>query len=139
MGEIDEKPVLLVVEDEPEIARVIETHAQQRGYQVHSATDGLSAISISREIHPDVVLLDIALPGMDGRDVMRRLRAQWAADRAVIIFLTARDEQSDRILGLELGADDYETKPVHFQMLFSKIERLRAKKSKGPNHQSTCE
>lgn len=128
MAESDKAPVLLVVEDEPEIARVIATYGEKIGYEVHSVDNGLDAVKTALEVRPDVVLLDIALPGMDGRDVMKRLTDEGITERAVVIFLTARDEQSDRLLGLELGADDYETKPVHFQMLFRKIERLRSKK-----------
>lgn len=125
---MDKAPVLLVVEDEPEISKVIATYGEKVGYEVHAVDNGLDAVQTALKVRPDVILLDIALPGMDGRDVMKRLNEEGLTDRAVVVFLTARDEQSDRLLGLELGADDYETKPVHFQMLFRKIDRLRAKK-----------
>ncbi|MEM6731462.1 MAG: response regulator [Myxococcota bacterium] len=120
--------VLLVVEDEPEIAKVLGTYGERSGFEVHTADNGIDGVKKALDVRPDVILLDIALPGLDGRDVMKRLKEENIVENTVVIFLTARDEQSDRLLGLELGADDYETKPVHFQMLFRKIERLLAKK-----------
>jgi len=80
------------------------------------------------ELQPDVILLDIGLPGLDGRDVMSKLRSEHISDEAIIIFTTAREAQSDRVLGLELGADDYETKPLDFDRLFNKIQALREKR-----------
>lgn len=122
------RPILLVVEDEPDINKVLATYGEKNGYEVHCADNGLDAVETAKRVRPDVILLDIALPGLDGRDVMIRLKQEGLTEHAVVIFLTARDEQSDRLLGLELGADDYETKPVHFQMLFRKVERLLTKK-----------
>ena len=128
MSEEAENGVLLVVEDDPEISKVLATYGAKNGYEVHTAANGLDGVENAVALRPDVILLDIALPGLDGRDVMKRITDEGVTEDAVVIFLTARDEQSDRLLGLELGADDYETKPVHFQMLFRKVERLRAKK-----------
>jgi two-component system alkaline phosphatase synthesis response regulator PhoP len=122
---------LLVVEDDPSIADALELYGKATGFDVQLTSDGERAVEICRTQQPDVILLDIALPGMDGRDVMLRLRQLGVTQKAVVIFVTARDSQSDRILGLELGADDYETKPLHFRLLFRKIERLLEKKRTG--------
>lgn len=125
---MDEMLKLLIVEDEDDIAQMLTTYGERSGFEVHRADNGLDAVALAEDKRPDVVLLDIALPGLDGRDVMKRLREERLAENAVVVFLTARDEQSDRLVGLELGADDYETKPVHFQMLFRKVHRLLKKK-----------
>lgn len=122
---------LLVVDDEVEIAHALSIYGRKKGYDVLVANDGLSAKRAGEEFRPDVVLLDISLPGMDGRDVLAHWNEQGVMNDAVVIFVTARDEQSDRVVGLELGAADYETKPLHFQLLFSKIERLLEKKAGG--------
>jgi two-component system, OmpR family, alkaline phosphatase synthesis response regulator PhoP len=122
---------LLVVEDEPDIANALATYAKAKGYVPIVAQNGLLAVDIAKAERPQVILLDISLPGMDGRDVYVALEKAGVTQGAVVIFTTARDSQSDRILGLELGAADYETKPLHLQVLFQKIERLLDKKHAG--------
>ncbi|MEE8410552.1 MAG: response regulator [Myxococcota bacterium] len=131
MENSDAKTKLLIVEDEPDIANALAIYGRKAGYEVLVASDGFQAIEIGIRERPAVVLLDISLPGMDGRDVMVRLQNAGVTKEAVVIFVTARDSQNDRLLGLELGADDYETKPLHFSMLFSKIARLLEKKQSG--------
>ena len=122
---------LLVVEDEPDIANALATYAKAKGYVPIVAQNGLLAVEIAKAERPQVILLDISLPGMDGRDVYVALEKAGVTQGAVVIFTTARDSQSDRILGLELGAADYETKPLHLQVLFQKIERLLEKRHAG--------
>lgn len=125
-----EKSKLVIVEDELDIARALATYGNHHGYATHVANDGQSGLELIRQVRPDVLLLDVNLPYLDGRDLMRMVKEeQLLTEQAVVIFLSARDEQSDRLVGLELGADDYETKPVHFNNFFKKIERLRDKKS----------
>lgn len=119
---------LMVVEDDPDISKALAAYGEKRGFQVFTANDGHRAVEVGTAKRPDVILLDIALPGMDGRDVMVKLKEAGVTDNAVVIFVTARDSQTDRIVGLELGADDYETKPLHFHLLFQKIDRLLEKK-----------
>ena len=125
------EPKLLVVEDDPDIANALATYGRHKGYTALIADNGLKAIELAEAEQPDVILLDISLPGMDGRDVMVQLKAKGVADRAIVIFVSARDSQTDRLLGLELGADDYEAKPLVFSTLFQKIEKLRKKRSCG--------
>ncbi len=122
---------LLVVEDDPDIASALVAYGKHRGFTVLHAADGFSAVEIGVRERPHVILLDIALPGMDGRDVYSKLSHEGVTQEAVVIFATARDSQLDRVAGLELGAADYETKPFHLQTLFHKIEALLEKKKKG--------
>ncbi len=122
---------LLVADDDPDILNAFVTFGESRGYEVVSALSGDAALELAREHRPDVILLDIMMPGIDGRDLIKKLRGDGITDKAVVMFVSARDAQSDRLVGLELGADDYETKPLHFGRLFDKIERLLEKKAAG--------
>ncbi|MBN1962574.1 MAG: response regulator [Deltaproteobacteria bacterium] len=121
----------LVVEDDADISEALVTYAKHRGFITFHAKDGFSAIELGKREMPDVILLDIALPGLDGRDVFVQLQKDGITKKAVVIFATARDSQSDRIAGLELGADEYETKPFQLATLFTKIDALLAKKRSG--------
>jgi Response regulators consisting of a CheY-like receiver domain and a winged-helix DNA-binding domain len=102
---------ILIVEDEAEIAGYLRRGLTFEGYTVEIASDGRQALDIAREQPPDLVVLDLMLPGIDGLEVARRLRA---ASDVPIIMLTARDAIPDRVAGLEAGADDYLIKPVRF-------------------------
>ncbi len=124
-------PKLLVVEDDLEIANALVTYAKHRGFEALHAADGLAAVQMAENEVPDVILLDISLPGLDGRDVFVRLKKSGVADRSVVIFATARDGQLDRLAGLEMGAAEYESKPFQLATLFSKIEALLRKKRSG--------
>ncbi len=99
---------ILIVEDELEIIKLVRAYLERAGYRVVSATDGQEALAVFRHEHPNLVILDLNLPGMDGLDVCRALRRQ---SDVPIIMLTARLEETDRLIGLELGADDYIVKP----------------------------
>ena len=112
---------VLVVEDELKIARLVRDYLQQAGFVVLEAGDGPSALSLARAEKPDMVVLDLGLPEMDGLDVARRLRADSSVP---IIMLTARSEESDRIVGLELGADDYIVKPFSPKELVARIRAV---------------
>ncbi len=101
--------LVLVVEDEAAIADVLRLNLRAAGYGVEVVGDGLRAITAVRDLRPTAVVLDIGLPGLDGIEVCRRLRT--SGDWTPILFVTARDDEVDRIVGLELGADDYVTKP----------------------------
>ena len=128
MGET-QQPLLLQIEDDPNIALATKMFAEQKGYRVHRCDNGAEGLKMAGELQPDVILLDIGLPGLDGRDVMSKLRSDHVSDHTVIIFTTAREAQSDRLVGLELGADEYETKPLDFERLFNKIEALLEKRA----------
>ena len=113
---------ILVVEDEHAVARGIQYALQQEGYEVTLATSGEDGLEIATRGAPDLVLLDVRLPGMDGFEVLRRLRA--AGTKSPVLMLTARDEEVDKVIGLELGADDYLTKPFGLRELLSRIKAL---------------
>ncbi len=112
---------VLVVEDEVKIARLVRDYLHQAGFAVLEATDGPGALHLARSERPDMIVLDLGLPGMDGYDVTRELRARSSVP---IIMLTARSEESDRIVGLELGADDYVVKPFSPKELIARIRAV---------------
>ncbi len=101
--------LVLVVEDEPEISEVLEAYLRREGYRTERAADGARALELAQAVKPDLVLLDVMLPKIDGIEVLRRLRQD--GNNPPVILLTARSEDLDKLLGLELGADDYVTKP----------------------------
>ncbi|MBX7213072.1 MAG: response regulator transcription factor [Thermoflexales bacterium] len=111
---------ILVVDDEPQIAAIARDYLSRAGFEVSVAGDGRSALGLAQTLAPDLIVLDLGLPGLDGLDVARELRRQ---SRLPIIMLTARGDESDRLIGLELGADDYITKPFSPREL---VARARA-------------
>ena len=113
---------ILIVEDEHAVARGIQYALQQEGYEVAVATSGEEGLDIATHQAPDLVVLDVRLPGMDGFEVLRRLRAAGA--KMPVLVLTARDDEVDKVIGLELGADDYLTKPFGLRELMSRIRAL---------------
>ena len=113
---------ILIVEDEFAVASGIQYALQQEGYQVTLAGDGEEALGVAGELAPDLIVLDIRLPGIDGFDTLRQLRNNGT--KAPVLMLTARDEEMDKVIGLELGADDYMTKPFGLRELLSRIKAL---------------
>ena len=113
---------ILIVEDEYAVARGIEYALTQEGYDVTVARTGEEGMTEALERAPDLVILDVRLPGMDGFEVLRRLRGSGA--KMPVLFLTARDEEVDRVIGLEIGGDDYLTKPFGLRELTSRIRAL---------------
>ncbi|WP_108446600.1 response regulator transcription factor [Halomonas denitrificans] len=120
---------VLVVDDEPNIVLSLEFLMQQAGFEVDTAEDGESALSRIAESAPDLLLLDISLPGISGFDVLERLRADPAHARLPIVMLTAHGREVEREKGLALGADDYVTKPFSTQALVEKVKTLLAEAS----------
>lgn len=119
---------ILVIEDESEIAGYLRRGLTLEGYQVDVANDGNAGLAAAREHMPDLVVLDLMLPGIDGLEVARRIRA--VSDDVPIIMLTARDTVADRVTGLESGADDYLIKPFAFEELLARIRvQLRRRQS----------
>lgn len=113
--------LVLVVEDEHELAEVLEGYLRQAGHVTERAADGPTAVAIAARTRPDLVLLDINLPGLDGHDVLRAIRARGPTP---VIFLTARSDEVDRIVGLELGADDYVTKPFSPREVMARVKAV---------------
>jgi two-component system alkaline phosphatase synthesis response regulator PhoP len=112
---------VLVIEDEPGIARLIRDYLEQAGFAVQLASDGERALAMAGAIPPDLVVLDLGLPGIDGLDVTRQLRGRSAVP---IIVVTARGDETDRIVGLELGADDYMVKPFSPKELVARVRAV---------------
>ena len=112
---------VLVVDDELKIARLVRDYLTEAGFVVSLASTGPAAVAAARSERPDLVVLDLGLPGMDGHDVTRAIRAQSAIP---IIMLTARNEETDRIVGLELGADDYVVKPFSPRELVARVKAV---------------
>ena len=114
---------VLIVDDEPTIAEVVARYLERAGYHTRVASDGAQALEAAAEQRPDLVVLDLMLPGIDGLRVMRRLRDQDAEPIGVIL-LTAKGEESDRVIGLRLGADDYVVKPFSPVELVARIDAV---------------
>lgn len=117
----DIEGTVLVVEDEPTLLATLEYNLKREGYRVLTAKDGLTALDRARQGRPDVILLDVMLPKMDGFEVCRTLRREM---NVPILMLTARDEEVDKIVGLEVGADDYMTKPFSMRELLARVKAL---------------
>jgi PleD family two-component response regulator len=108
---------ILVVEDDPDIGNMLQTYFESQGFEISLAARGQDALSLTRHSLPHLIVLDIMLPDMDGYEVCRQLRSSSRTGHIPILFLTQRDERRDRIAGLELGADDYITKPFDIEEL----------------------
>ncbi len=117
----DSGETVLLVEDEPTLLETLEYNLTRQGYRVVTATDGIMAVERARQEHPDVIVLDIMLPKMDGFEVCRTLRKEM---NVPILMLTARDDEIDKIVGLEVGADDYMTKPFSMRELLARVKAL---------------
>ncbi|AIZ44442.1 chemotaxis protein CheY [Deinococcus radiopugnans] len=113
--------LLLIVEDEPQLAEVLEAYARQEGYRTERAGDGIAALSAFRAVSPDLILLDVMLPGKSGLDVLKTVRADGGTP---VILVTARAEETDQIVGLELGADDYVVKPFRPREVMARVKAV---------------
>ncbi len=118
------KETVLVIEDEPDIAELVQYNLEREGYRVLVAKDGETGLRDAATRAPDIVLLDIMLPGMDGLEVCRRLRDEPTTEAIPLIILTARSEETDVVVGLELGADDYVPKPFSPRELVARVRAL---------------
>jgi DNA-binding response OmpR family regulator len=112
---------ILVVDDEPQIVRLVRAYLEQAGFRVVTASDGEQALVVARHERPDLVLLDVLMPRMDGLEFTRRIRRERDVP---IVMLTARAEETDRVVGLELGADDYVTKPFSPRELVARVRAV---------------
>jgi len=115
---------ILIVEDEPEIARLIQMSLETEGFSCYSCRDGLSALRVFQEQQPDLIILDLMLPGLDGLEVCARIRQKPGAKDPYILMLTARGEEIDRVIGLSTGADDYLVKPFSPRELVARVRAL---------------
>ncbi|MCC6503163.1 MAG: response regulator [Deltaproteobacteria bacterium] len=126
---------ILVVDDEPDILNLLEYNLKRAGFQAILAKDGPEAIEAAKAHRPDLVLLDIMLPDMEGTEVLRRLKALEATSLIPIIMLTAKGEEVDKIVGFELGAEDYITKPFSPRELILRVKAVLKRSSERPEPQ----
>jgi len=122
--ELREKAVIVVVDDEEDILELVKYNLEKEGYTVQTATSGEEAVRTIRKSLPDLVVLDLMLPGMDGLDVCKILKNDATTKQIPIIMLTAKGDESDIVLGLELGADDYITKPFSTKILRARVKTV---------------
>jgi two-component system, OmpR family, response regulator ResD len=129
---------VLVVDDEPTIAEVVSRYLERAGYRTRVAADGVQAIEAAAHQRPDLVVLDLMLPKLDGLEVMRRLREQ-NRDRIAVILLTAKGEEADRVIGLRLGADDYVVKPFSPAELVARVDAVLRRVDTAPSQEPAIE
>jgi DNA-binding response OmpR family regulator len=127
---------ILIVEDEKEIAQLINNCLTREGFECHLVSDGLTALSTAKTIQPDLIILDLMLPGLDGLEVCSRVRNEGMTKDPYIMMLTAKGEEIDRIIGLSTGADDYLVKPFSPREL---VARVRALLRRSLRHEKTAQ
>ncbi len=115
---------ILIVEDEAEIAQLIQLYLEKEGFSCRTCRDGISALQVFQEQKPDLIILDLMIPGLDGLEVCARIRQKPGAKDPYILMLTARGEEIDRIIGLSTGADDYMVKPFSPKELVARVRAL---------------
>ncbi|MDH3193519.1 MAG: response regulator, partial [Acidimicrobiia bacterium] len=118
---MNQQPRVMVVDDEPTIREVMTTYLQRDGFRVETASTGTEAVEMLRRGLPDLLILDLMLPGVGGLNILKELRAN---SNVPVIVLTARTEEADRIIGLELGADDYVSKPFSPRELVARVKSV---------------
>jgi len=119
---------ILTVDDEPDIVEFVEYNLTKEGFDVKTASDGKSALKLAEQFIPDLILLDIMMPELDGIEVCRRLREMPIMSNTIIVFLTARGEDYSEIAGFDAGGDDYITKPIRLRVLISRLKALLRRK-----------
>jgi DNA-binding response OmpR family regulator len=124
-------PRILVVDDEPKIRKIVTSYLEQEGFDVSEAGNGPSAVDMAERFDPDVVILDVRLPGFDGIEALRQIRTK---SDVYVIMLTARSEETDKLIGLSVGADDYMTKPFSARELVARVKAVlrRSRQGNGP-------
>jgi len=125
------KTTLLVIEDDPDIVELLRYNLEREGFRVHVAGDGERGLDLAARNQPDLILLDLMLPGLAGLEVCRRLRALEETRGTPVLILTAKSEESDVVIGLEMGADDYLTKPFSPRELLARVRALLRRVQRG--------
>lgn len=121
---------VLVIEDDSAIAEVLEYNLEREGYDVERSSDGRDGLRVARSTTPDLVILDLMLPGIDGIEICRELRADKSTRHIPILMLTAKSEETDQIIGFSVGADDYVTKPFSVKVLMQRVRVLMSRRLK---------
>ncbi len=135
---MEEKPrSIFIVDDEPDILEFLSYNLKKEGYVVNTASDGEEGLEKIKQVDPDLVILDIMMPKMDGVEVCRQLREDTKFDDTVVVFLTARNEDYSQIAGFEVGADDYITKPIRPRVFISRIKALLRRKNRNATEEAS--
>ncbi len=133
------RPNVLLIDDDPRLGELLTSYLGQSGFDVTVARDGVQGLDRIRRARPDVVLLDVMMPGIDGLEVCRRIRADAALRALPVLMLTARGDETDRVVGLELGADDYLSKPFGPRELLARVRALlRRAQPEAPSERLEC-
>lgn len=119
---------ILIIEDEKDIVDLVAYHLKQSGFSVLSALDGPTGLEMAKKTRPHLIILDLMLPGMDGKDICRAIKSNPATQSTPILMLTAKTEEMDRVIGFELGADDYVTKPFSPRELVLRVKAILRRK-----------
>lgn len=127
---------ILIIEDNADLAYGLSTNLQIQGYTVETANDGPTGIARAADLHPQLIVLDLMMPGMDGFEVLAHLRRH--GDNVPVLVLTARGEEMDKVRALRMGADDYLTKPFGLMELIARVEALLRRAGPGPGHDYDC-
>lgn len=136
---MESKYKILIVDDEPDIIEILDYNLKKEGYHVLTADNGEDAIKVAKASKPDLIVLDVMMPGMDGMEVCDKIRNLPELSGVLITFLTARSEDYSQIAGFEAGADDYITKPVKPKVFLSKVKALLRRRSKEENNNKVME
>ncbi|MFP4144930.1 MAG: response regulator transcription factor [Phycisphaeraceae bacterium] len=131
-SEESDGPTILIVEDEQDLLELLSYNLSREGYEVATATSGEAGLKLARSTPPDLVLLDLMLPGIDGLEVCRTLKSRDRTAESAVIMLTARGEEADIVRGLEMGADDYLTKPFSPRVLLARIKAVLRRRDREP-------
>ena len=124
---------ILLVDDEPDILEIIGYNLSAEGYEIHTATNGLEALKKANKVIPDLIVLDVMMPEMDGIETCEKIRNMAPLKDVLVMFLSARAEEYSQVAGLEAGADDYITKPIKPKLLVSKVKSLLRRKTNSDN------
>jgi len=127
----DHKATILLVDDEPDILEILEYNLKNAGYKIYTAENGAEAIEKSKSKKPDLIIMDVMMPVMDGIEAVSKIRENVGMDKTIITFLTARGEDYSMLAGYDAGADDYITKPIKPKVLVSKVNALLRRKDQG--------
>jgi two-component system, OmpR family, response regulator MprA len=123
---------ILVIDDDAAFQAAFERHARKQGFLIEKAFDGDHGVKMAVAVQPDVILLDVLMPNLDGRDALRRLKEEASTKEIPVVIYSARGAHSDRMLGLELGAEEYVSKPFDADMLLRRLEHLVWKRRTAP-------
>ena len=130
---------IVIVDDEKDILEFLQYNLEKEGFKVYTATNGIDGKKIAKKVNPDLIILDVMMPGLDGIELCNELRELPEFEDTLIIFLSARGEDYSQIAGFEVGADDYITKPVRPRVLIARIKALLKRKSKRKSEENTID